>query len=355
MQQQMIETEVETSSTYSRPNAILKDGKTIEVRASAARSCRRALWYTLTGAPETDPPTNHQLTVMHSGNALEPVLVDAMERDGWKIYPNNRLHPIMSRLRLSRGIEVAGHHDLMAIPPDNSGGLRLVEVKCRNSDDYVRWERMGAELTHPESVAQTAIYHQATGSMAPEAIIAVMNTDDRDWDVERIPADRLQQAVADTAAWLQGLEYHLQQVGSNGPPPERDFTRANWQCHVCPFRTACRPPYSTNQEEPPTEDPPARKVTDKEAREALLEYEKAHRAESEASATKQRHRETLVAWLKHQGATSAPLAGAEGQRKISMQTRKNFKFDQKKLAQLVSPEVREKIITESESSYLTVK
>ena len=354
MQQQLIKPEEETSSAYSRPNAVLRENGTIEIRASAARSCRRALWYTMTGADQTDPPTNHQLTVMESGNALEPVLVHAMERDGWKVYPNDRLKPIMSRLQLGPRIQVTGHHDLMAIPPDKTGGLRLVEVKCRNSDDYGRWEKLGAELTHPESVAQTAIYHQATGSTAPDGIIAVMNTDDREWNIEHIPADRLHQAVAETATWLEGLANHLEQAGIGGAPPDRDFTRANWQCHVCPFRTACRPAYSPSEAEEPEEEPPTRQVSATEAEEALREYEKAHTAESDAKNTKQKHRETLTAWLKQQGGPSAQLQGAKKERKLAMQSRKNYNFDQKKLAELVSPDLRRQIVSESESSYLTV-
>ena len=59
----------------------------MEVRASSALGCRRSLWYAATGYEATNLPSGESLTAMEAGNALEPVVVRAMERAGGRSRP----------------------------------------------------------------------------------------------------------------------------------------------------------------------------------------------------------------------------------------------------------------------------
>ena len=77
---------------YSRPAARIEGGG-LEVRASAAMGCRRALWYAATGHRATNEPTEESVTVMETGNALEPVVLRAMQRAGWEITPVDPQEP----------------------------------------------------------------------------------------------------------------------------------------------------------------------------------------------------------------------------------------------------------------------
>ena len=63
---------MQKDETYSRPIAAFTDEGLLEVRASAALGCRRALWYSARGY-EGDPPDARSLTIMEAGTALEPV------------------------------------------------------------------------------------------------------------------------------------------------------------------------------------------------------------------------------------------------------------------------------------------
>ena len=76
---------IDRAEVFSRPAARFDDDGNIEVRASSALGCRRALWYAATNYQSTNPPSEDSLTAMEAGNALEPVVVRAMERAGWKV------------------------------------------------------------------------------------------------------------------------------------------------------------------------------------------------------------------------------------------------------------------------------
>ena len=76
---------IDRAEAFSRPAARFDADGNIEVRASSALGCRRALWYAATGYEPTNSPSEESLTAMEAGNALEPVVVRAMERAGWKV------------------------------------------------------------------------------------------------------------------------------------------------------------------------------------------------------------------------------------------------------------------------------
>ena len=54
------------ADVYSRPNARLDGDGQLEIRASAAGNCRRALWYDATGHEVTNPKTEETLTVLEA-------------------------------------------------------------------------------------------------------------------------------------------------------------------------------------------------------------------------------------------------------------------------------------------------
>ena len=77
----MTTTDRTSLDVFSRPAARFTDDG-LEIRASALGRCRRALWYTATERPVTNPTPPDSLTLLEAGNALEPVVVRAMRRSG---------------------------------------------------------------------------------------------------------------------------------------------------------------------------------------------------------------------------------------------------------------------------------
>ena len=164
----MVTTIDERAEVFSRPAARFDADGNLEVRASAALGCRRALWYAATGYEPTNPPSDDSLTAMEAGNALEPVVVRAMERAGWKVDAPDPQDPKQVTVRVGPNLLVTGHPDgtvRMPIEGDEAAAPQLflfdeepeapaygdpmvVEIKTRGPEAFKRWRTLGAERSH---------------------------------------------------------------------------------------------------------------------------------------------------------------------------------------------------------------
>ena len=384
-------TDIDRAEVFSRPAARFDEDGQIEVRASASLSCRRALWYAATGYEPTNPPTEESLTAMEAGNALEAVVLRAMERAGWRVTSANPQDPQQVAVRVGPELLVTGHPDATGrMPPVSSTGHALpqgetvgpeptaqtflfgdapaapahgdemvVEVKTRGPEAFKRWRALGAERSHPASVAQAAFYTLGTFGELRDAVIATMDTGNRTWDYEVIPAERLERALQDACEWLGELAAHHVR---NGPDPdalpERDFSAASWQCRSCPFLNVCLPGTAAEANEAEgevaEEAEPAEPVTDEEARKALHEYEEIQDTIREFEDEKRWVVEKLGTWLGQQGVDKAKLEGREKTRSVGMVTSRRYSVDYRRLNNLLAPDVRAEIVTENVSEYLRV-
>ena len=342
------------TDVYSRPNARFNGDGTLEIRASAVGNCRRALWYEATGWEVTNPRSDESLTLLEAGNALEPVVLRAMQRAGWDITPTDRDNPRMVSLRLGPTLAVSGHVDAAGVAPIFGIEPSIVEVKTRGPEAYKKWRTLGAERSHPESVWQAAFYTYGSFDESRDVVIATLDTGNRVWDYEVIPAHRVERAFERACARLGELAaHHL----VNGPDPEvlpeRDFSAEDWQCQCCPFLNACLPgTEAVETEDEPAED--AGPVSDEEARAALVEYEQAQEMLKAIEEDKQWALGMLRAWLKQQGQDKAKLEGREKTRTVGMVKNTRYSVDHKRLNALLDPETRAGIVTENVSRYLRV-
>ena len=235
----MVTTTTDRAEVFSRPAARFDDDGNLEVRASSALGCRRALWYAATGYEPTNPPSDDSLTAMEAGNALEPVVVRAMERAGWKVDAPDPQDPKQVAVRVGPNMIVTGHPDgtvRLPIEPETNrlrrssfssrerrrvpavyGDPMVVEIKTRGPEAFKRWQTLGAERSHPASVAQAAFYSLGEFGDLRDAVIATMDTGARTWDWERIPAARLERALQDACEWLGELAAHHVR---SGPDPD---------------------------------------------------------------------------------------------------------------------------------------
>ncbi len=197
-------------------------------------------------------------------------------------------------------------------------------------------------------MAQAAFYTLGKfGEMRP-AVIATMDTGNRTWDWERIPADRLEKALQDACGWLGELAAHHVQHGPDPDAlPERDFTANTWQCRSCPFLDICLP----GMQEPDDEtDDEGKEVTDEEAREAVAAYAEAQDSIKEPEKAKRTALDTLKAWMRRQGDTKATVNG----RTVSLVRTTRYSTNYQRLNEALDPETRAEIVTESESEYVRV-
>ena len=340
---------------YSRPNARFNGDGTLEIRASAVGNCRRALWYEATGHQVTNPRSDDSLVMLEAGNALEPVVLRAMQRAGWDITPTDRDNPRMVSLRLGPTLAVSGHVDAAGFAPIFGNEPSIVEVKTRGPEAFKKWRTLGAERSHPESVWQAAFYTYAAFDQARDVVIATLDTGNRVWDYEVIPAHRVERAFEQACARLGELAaHHL----INGPDPaalpERDFTADDWQCKRCPFLNSCLPGTALMEEPADEIAEDAEPVADEEARAALAEYEQAQEMLKAIEEDKAWALGLLRTWLKQQGKDKARLEGREKTRTVGMVKSTRYNVDHKKLNALLDPETRAGIVTENVSHYLRV-
>ena len=343
------------TDVYSRPNARFDAEGILEIRASAVGNCRRALWYEATGWEITNPRDDDSITMLEAGNALEPVVLRAMQRAGWDITPTDRDNPRRVSLRLGPTLLVSGHVDAAGVAPIFGGEPSIVEVKTRGPEAFKKWRTLGNERSHPESVCQAAIYTYGTFNQARDVVIATLNTGDRTWDYEVIPAVRVERAFEQACAWLGELAAHHD---INGPDPdvlpERDFTAEDWQCKRCPFLNTCLPSMAAAGEPEGEPDDTAEPVSDEEARAALLEYENAQEMLKAIEEDKAWALGMLRAWLSQRGEDKARLAGGKKTRTVGMVKSTKYNVDHKRLNALLDPETRANIVTEKVSRYLRV-
>ncbi len=365
----MTTTTTDRAEVFSRPAAKINDDGELVVRASAALGCRRSLWYSATGYQPTNPPGDDSLTAMEAGNALEPVVVRAMERAGWKVDAADSQDPQQVAVRIGPGLVVTGHPDgtaRMPLPEDEAaaqvqmllfgdvsatpayGTEMVVEIKTRGPEAFRRWQTLGAERSHPQAVAQAALYTLGTYDDLRDAVIATMDTGGRTWDYEVIPADRLEKALQDACAWLGELGAHHTR---NGPDPdalpERDFTAASWQCRSCPFLDICLPGAAEVDAEEEIEE---QEVSDQEARDAVAAYAQAQESIREPEKAKRGAMDTLKAWMRRKGDAKATV----GDRTVSLVQSTRYSVNHRKLNAALDPETRAEIVTESESEYVRV-
>ena len=181
----------------------------------------------------------------------------------------------MVSLRLGPALVVTGHVDATGVVPIFGDEPSVIEIKTRGPEAYKKWRVMGAERSHPESVAQAAFYSYGTFGEARDVVIATMDTGSRQWDFEVIPADRVGEAFHRACERLGALSaHHLLHGRDSQPLPERDFTAGDWQCQRCPFLNTCLPgSAAVEPEDEPDED--TEPVSGEEAQAALAEYENA--------------------------------------------------------------------------------
>ncbi len=335
------------AGAHDRPNARFDWEGHLEVRASAALSCRRALWYAATGH-EPVPPDDAALTVLETGRALEPVVLHAMQRAGWEVTPADANSPTGVVLQLTPIVKVTGHPDATGTPP-LFGEESVIEVKTRGPAAFKRWQTLGAERSHPDSVAQAALYTYGLFGEARDAVIAVMDTGDRAWDHEVIPAERVERALERTRDWLTPLGVHHATHGADPEAlPDRDFEAGSWRCNSCPFLATCLPgDAEEDAQAPQTEEP---EVSDEEARAAVTAYVAAREALREPEGAKREALDTLKAWMRQRGSAKAEIAGHT----VSLVRSTRYAVDHKRLNALLDAETRKEIVTEQISESVRI-
>lgn len=360
------------ADSYSRPAARFQDGR-LDIRASALSQCRRALWYAATEQPVTNPTEPDSLTLLEAGNALEPVVVRAMQRDGWTVSVADRDQPQSVTVEVSDRLTVTGHPDATGFLPPEGGAVAaveqflfgadeptdrgdevVIEVKTRGPEAFKHWQTLGAERSHPESVAQAACYSKGLFGEVRDIVIATLDTGARRWQHEVIPAARAERAWDAACLRLSAMEDNYKAYGPDPEAlPERDFEASDWQCRRCPYLNRCQPGEPADPADE-TEAEPREPVSDEAARAALRDYEQAQSRIKASDQDKRTALKTLQHWLETKGESKARLEGSAKTRTVGMVASRRYSVDHQRLNALLDPDQRAEIVTEQTSEDVRV-
>ena len=269
------------------------------------------------------------------------------------------------------GLTVTGHPDATGAPPAAGGAAAaveqflfgdeaptdeteelVIEVKTRGPEAFKRWQTLGAERSHPESVAQAACYSLGLYGECRDVVIATLDTGSRTWDFELVPGGRAERAWRNATGRLKALvEHHALRGPDPEALPDRDFTAADWQCQRCPYLNLCQPGGAGEAED---DAEPAEPVSDEQARQALREYEQVQGRIKSLEADKRGALKTLQHWLQGKGERKARLEGSAKQRTVGMVQSRRYAVDHTRLNALLEPEQRAEIVPEQVSEYLRV-
>ena len=350
------------ADVYSRPNITFdeKGTGTITVRMSAASSaCERALFYEAfqrsrrKGVTDADKPRDRAArTMLAMGNALEPVALDDLRLDGWEVIPNDSDES--SEVRIGENMVLQGHHDAEGRPALFGGEFSIVEVKTRSSDNFRRWQTLGAERSNPDSVRQAALYSYGRFGEARNAVVSVMDVGNRVCDYEVIPAHRIERAYEAAVARMESLERRMRAEEL----PEPGFPVDHWMCRRCPFLEICgnvAPPAEENEGD---ESP----VSQEEVEAAMAAYADADEELKQdhlktAQKAKKEAQKTLLRYMRQgDGRKKVEFEMSDGRRRtVTLVSSRRFKVDHKRLNELLDPEDRAAVVTESVSEFVRVK
>lgn len=333
-----------------RPRAYSAPDGNIIVQASAALSCRRALWYDITGHEPSDPPDEQAVVSMKMAGALRDMVADRMTEAGWRVTtaPPDGIPP--AQFELSPGLKISAKPSglVLGLPETDIDMPLVLSVKVRGAGGYRSWEMMGAELSHPETVAQAALASTAYFGEVRDVVIATLNSAERRWDTETIPAERAALIADEAVQRLGALNVHRDANGMNPDAmPDRDFDLSDGQCQRCPFLTLCGP-LDPRADEEVDDDPEF--ISDGEAQTAMEIYMDATAAMKEPEARKKAAAKLLLAWMKQNEDKKTRLAGHS----ISVVSSTRYNVSNKRLNELVNPEIREQIVSTSKSEYVRV-
>ena len=225
----------------------------------------------------------------------------------------------------------------------------VVEIKTRGPEAFRRWRTLGAERSHPASVAQAAFYTLGIYGDLRDAVIATMDTGNRTWDWEfRCPPTGWSGPCRTPAhGWMNWPRTSSR----TGPTPTRSRTGTSrptpGSAGPVPFLAVCLPGSDTEVDEPETDE---KEVSGEEAQDAVAAYAEAQEAMKEPEKAKRAALDTLKAWMRRQDDAKATVDG----RTVSLVQSKRYSVNYRRLNQLLDPEVRAEVVTESESKYVRV-
>ena len=307
-----------------------------EIRISGINHCWRQLWLEGKEVEPTDKRPARNQNMMDMGGYLEPFVKKLMLDDGWVFESEDAVVEWVH----GRSI-IAGHPDAVVSHPIlTEGQPAIVEIKTRESGlAKFAWD-FGVERSHPETVQQAAMYSKALFGEAGDVFIATLSRDDGEYQVERIPAERVERAYEMA---MERVEL-IGRLAIADEMPEPEFPQGDSKCKSCVYRTLCG-----NAEEPEVVGEGG--LTDEELELQIVTWAEANKAAPKPSSPEAKSKSAAADTLKaHMIAAGdferdVEVDGVTYRLKLSESPGKEIDLDA--LNELVAPEIREQVVVQT--------
>ena len=231
------------NSTLTRGKEPMRDPqRQYTITARQAGDCVKALFLALHGTEPSEPIDDRARNRMAAGQAIKPVVSDAMHRQGWEI----RAPAPVITIDVSAHLRVTGRPDELARHPNiTAGQWIIVQTGSAKDPTFARWLKETSFKTYPHRVAQLALLSRAyaTSAEPPEALdlaqpqmITMLNRDTGALEYEPIEPRDLARVGRSIHQNLTNLSDALE----TAVMPDAPYPRTSRNCAQCQFFTLCQ-------------------------------------------------------------------------------------------------------------------
>ena len=192
--------------------------------------CDRNLYYAVNGY-EGKVSTKSQ-RIFDIGTALEPVVIDWLNQDGWiTFYNTGSQHAELGLYADIQGGKIGGHPDVFM--SNNHISNVLADIKTMNERAFLNWKRNGTLKDKPQYAEQLHVYaYAAMQAGIPVDKLAVVgvnkNTSDLHIDLFEYSEERMNEIIK-----------RSERILSLDTPPEHGDRMENWACQYCEYANHC--------------------------------------------------------------------------------------------------------------------
>ena len=212
------------------------------ITARQAGDCVKALFLALNGTDPSEPTDDHARNRMAAGQAMKPVVSEAMKREGWELRDQV---PVIS-IQVTDTLRLTARPDELARHPNiTAGEWIIVQTGSAKDPTFKRWLKETSFKTYPQRVNQMALLSRAYAA-APEPpdgldlsqsqMIAMLNRDTGALEYEQLEPRDLTRVGRELHSNLQALSDAL----SNNTEPLAPYPRTSRNCTQCQFLTLCQ-------------------------------------------------------------------------------------------------------------------
>ena len=192
--------------------------------------CDRNLWYAVNGYESEIKPRTQR--IFDVGTALEPIVVDWLNQDGWITFYNSGSQRAELELYANiKGGKIGGHPDVFM----ENGYVNnvLADIKTMNERAFITWKRNGTLKDKPQYADQLHVYaYAAMAAGAPVDKLAVVgvnkNTSELHIDLFDYSEERMNEIIK-----------RAERIFSLDTPPEQGDRMESWACQYCEYAKHC--------------------------------------------------------------------------------------------------------------------